>query len=72
MLNKFWRLVLLFLVFAPIASIGIFGCGGVDPQPQPGDFDASAIDAEAERAAAGQGEPSVPGPAGEPTTSEGP
>ncbi len=73
-MKRFWRIVLLFLVMGPVASIGILGCGGGEAQPQQGDFDATAIDAEAEaeQAPGEAGEAPPAAPEGEPDVSEGP
>lgn len=73
-MKNLWRIVLLLLVLAPVASIGFLGCGGSEPQPQQGDIDTAAIDAEAEaeQVPADAGEAGPPAaPEGEETLPEG-
>lgn len=73
-MNKFWKVILLLVVFLPIASLGILGCGSGEPQPQSQtDIDAAAIaeQGEADRAA-DAAMSGVAAPEGEPTTAEGP
>ena len=74
MMNKL-RIGVLLLMLAPVASMGILGCGGHTPQPQQEGFDAAAVEAEIEEAEQRTPalEPGVPPPEGESTVpDEGP
>lgn len=71
-MSKFWKVILPLVVFLPIASLGILGCGGDEPEPQTQtDFDAAANEeqAAAERAAEAVA-PGFAAPEGEETLPE--
>ncbi len=71
-MNKVWKVILLLVVFLPIASLGILGCGSSEPEPQTqSDFDAAANEeqVDAERAADAAA-PGVAAPEGEETLPE--